>query len=67
MSVMASCTSELSSIPIDASMLSGLTKSGMRRFPPVSKSAFCEKTANFGYMMPSKASIFFVSVLSRVM
>ena len=45
MSAPASCTSDLRPMPIDASLRSGFTKSGMRRFPPVSNPAFFEKTA----------------------
>ena len=42
------CTSDLASMPMEASMRSGLTNSGMRRLPPVSRSASCEKTAKSG-------------------
>ena len=43
----ASWTSELVPIPIEASARSGLTNRGIRRFPPVSRSSF-EKTAKSG-------------------
>ncbi len=43
----ASWTSELVPIPIEASARSGLTKRGIRRLPPVSRSCR-EKTAKSG-------------------
>ena len=48
MSATASCTSDLPPMPIEESERSGLTKSGMRRLPPVSNAASREKTAKRG-------------------
>ena len=47
-SEVVSRTSESPSMPIEASAVSGLTKSGMRRLPAVSRSASWEKTAKSG-------------------
>ena len=54
-------------MPIDASMLSGFTKSGMRRLPLVSRLESRENTAKSGKGTPSKAKSFFVIALSCVM
>ena len=53
-------------MPMEASVRSGLTKSGIRRLPPVSKSASRAKTANRGYRMPWKARSFLERALSCV-
>ena len=47
-SATGSCTSDLPPMPIEASERSGLTKSGIRRLPPVSKAFSRENTAKRG-------------------
>ena len=62
-SAVASLTRASLPMPIEASVRSGLTNSGIRRLPPVSKSSL-EKTAKSGYRILSKASAFLASPLS---
>ena len=47
-SASGSCTSDLPPMPSEASERSGLTNSGIRRLPPVSKAFSRENTAKRG-------------------